>query len=62
MKTHDIIVLILASTVAAILIIVIVGSLTTGKPMSEKGAEIISDMNMAIIAIISMYIGSKIKS
>ncbi len=61
-EPSDIIVLILAGTVAFLLISSVLASVITGDKITEAGLKIVGDMNMAIIAIISMYIGSKLKT
>lgn len=61
-EPSDIIVFILAGTIACLLISSVLAAVITGDKLTEAGLKIVGDMNMAIIAIISMYIGSKLKS
>lgn len=61
MKPTDIVVLILAGTLAIIQIMVIIGALISGEPMTDKGAEIMGDLVLGEVAIISYYIGNRTK-
>ena len=60
MKPVDKVVLILTRTIAIILITVILGATIRGEPLSETGSKIIGNMSLALIAIISLYVGSKL--
>ncbi len=61
LESPDIIVLILTGTIAIILISAIMGATISGKQITEWGAEILGDLSMALVAIISMYIGNRMK-
>lgn len=60
MDPVDKIVIILTTTIALILLIVIVGATIRGEPLTDTGSKIIGNMSLAMIAIISLYVGSKL--
>ena len=60
MEPVDKIVIILTATIALILLVVIVGATIRGEPLTETGSKIIGNMSLAMIAIISLYVGSKL--
>jgi len=60
MEPVDKVVIILTATIALILLTVIIGATIRGQPLSETGAKIIGNMSLAMIAIISLYVGSKL--
>jgi len=60
MKPVDLIALILTSTLAVILISIVLTSLITGEKMSEPGLDIMGKLIMALVALISLYLGSKL--
>ena len=60
MKPVDKVVIILTVTIAVILLVVIVGATVRGEPLTETGSKIIGNMSLAMIAIISLYVGSKL--
>ena len=62
MKPEDLIVLILTAAIALILVIVVVGATIRGEPLNETGSKIVGNMSLAMIAIISLYIGSKLNN
>lgn len=47
-------------TIAIILLIVILTAAIRGIPLSEIGTKIVGNMSLAMIAIISLYVGSKL--
>ena len=55
----DIIVLILTTSICLMLVIVILGAVIRGEPLTPEGAKIMENLNLAIIAIISFYVGNK---
>ncbi len=61
MKPVDKIVLILTLAITFILVASITTSVIKGEPISEAGLKVVDKMTIAIISIISMYVGSKIK-
>ena len=60
MEPVDKIVIILTATIALILLVVIIGATIRGEPLTETGSKIIGNMSLAMIAIISLYVGSKL--
>lgn len=61
MRTIDKIALIITATTAAILLMITIGPLVTGKPLSEEKAGIVGNLISSFIAILSMYVGSQMK-
>lgn len=57
----DIIMLILASTIAIILLLIFAKNATSDVPMTDNGAKLVAGLIASIISIISMYIGAKIQ-
>ena len=62
MKTVDWIAIIITGTIALVIIIIVLGSVITGNKMSPDGIKILGDLLIALVAIISMYVGSKIRN
>ena len=60
MKPVDIIAIILTLTICYILSVVITMAAIHSQPLSEIGAKIVDKMTIALISIISMYVGSKL--
>ena len=60
MKPVDLVILILTSTIAIILVSIVFVSLVTGEKMSEQGVKIIGDIMIALVALIGLYLGSKL--
>lgn len=58
-KPIDVIVLILTCSIAIMLISVILGSLISGKQLTPEGRELMGKIDLALIAIISFYVGNK---
>ena len=61
MKTVDIIALIATVTVSVILLATVLGTALKGEPLSDAKAEIVGRLVASFMAIISLYVGSKIK-
>ncbi len=61
MKPVDKIVLIITGSIAFILVISITASVIRGEPLSEAGMRVVEKITLPMVAIISMYVGSKIK-
>ena len=61
MKPVDKIVLILTASIAFILVVSITAAVIRGEPLSEAGIKIVEKITLPMVAIISMYVGSKIK-
>jgi len=59
MKIDDVILLIITSTVCAILLLTIVSPLITGRVMPEEKARLISNMVLSLVAIIAYRLGQK---
>ena len=62
MKPVDWIAIIITGTIALVIIIIVLGSVITGNKMSPDGIKILGDLLIALVAIISMYVGSKIRN
>ncbi len=62
MKPIDKIALIITATTAAILLLITVGPLVTGKVLSEDKAHIVGNLISSFIAILSMYVGAQMKA
>jgi hypothetical protein len=62
MKPVDIIAIILTITICYLLAVSITAATIRGEPISEIGMKLVDKMTIAIISIISMYVGSKIKT
>ena len=60
MKPVDVIALILASTIAFILVVVILSPLITGNQFSIEKAHIVEKLIMALMAMLALYIGAKL--
>lgn len=60
-QPHDIIILILTVTISILLMIVIIKPFITNNVMQPDSAKLLSAIITSIIAIISIYVGSKIK-
>lgn len=60
-ETIDIIVLIITIVVALILLIAMVKPLITGEELSTDSYKLIAGLMGSLIAIVSMYVGSKIQ-
>lgn len=58
----DIVAIIIVGTISFILITVILSSVITGVKLSDAGVKIVGDMNMALIALLALWMGSKLKS
>jgi hypothetical protein len=52
--------LILAVTLALILLITVIGLVVFDKELSEEGGRLLSGVALGLVAILSAYIGSKI--
>jgi len=61
MKPIDIIALILTSSVCLFFMSAVLGPWVTGTPLSTEKAEMVTGLLSACIAIISMYVGSRLK-
>lgn len=61
MKTVDIVILILTASISVFLLVSIFSPLATGNTFSNEKAEMISRIITSVIAIISVYVGTKIK-
>ena len=62
MEPVDQVILILTFTIAVLLVTVIIGATIRGETLTPTGSKIIGNMTMAMIAIISLYVGSKINN
>lgn len=60
-STLSIVILMLTGTVCAILIMVAISPLITGKALSETKAKMMVGIVGSMISIISMYVGAKIQ-
>ena len=60
--TEGLLILILASTVAIVLIFSVVAATVKDREISEEGMKMMDQMTTGIIAILSMYVGSKIRA
>ena len=61
MKTVDIVAITLTFAVALILISTVLGNAITGRELSEEKAQLVGNLVSSCIAIVSMYVGSKMK-
>jgi len=59
MNSVEKIILMITATVCLILTLVAINPLLTGKPLSDSKAEMMVGILVALIAIISMYIGRR---
>ena len=59
MEPVDQVILILTVTIAILLITVIIGATIRGEHLTPTGSKIIGNMTLAMIAIISLYVGNK---
>ena len=58
----DIIILIITIAVTAAFVFIHVGTLIKHEPMAEKSAQILGQIYFAFIAIVSIYVGAKIRN
>ena len=58
-KPKDIVIVIITVTICFVLMMVFVSALFTGKELTDEGRKIVSDIIIALIAIISFWIGQK---
>ena len=63
MKWHpiDIVILILTASICLMLIITIIGASIRGEPLTPEGLKLMEKLTIAIIAIISFYVGNQTK-
>ena len=61
MKPSELIPLIITGTVCLMVLGIVAASLITGEKMSEDGVKILGDIVLALVAIISFYMGRKSK-
>lgn len=57
----DIVILILTSTISLMLIVVILGAAIRGEPLTQDGLKLLEKLTIAIIAIVSFYVGNQTK-
>jgi len=57
----DYIVLILTASICAMLIITILAAAIRGEPLTPEGLKLMEKLTIAIIAIISFYVGNQTK-
>lgn len=60
MKPEDYIIIILTSVVLVVTSAPVIRTLLTGVPITDKGAQVMGDIQLAVLAIIALYIGAKI--
>lgn len=60
-KPVDVIVLVLGSLAGLSLLITVIVPVILGEPISDSRAEMLSSVAMSIIAVVSVYVGARIK-
>ena len=61
LKPVDIIAIIATLSVSFILVATVVGTIVRGEPLTDEKAKIVGTLVSSFIAIVSMYVGSRIK-
>jgi hypothetical protein len=62
LKPLDKIALIIAATAAIILVMISLGPMVTGVPLTDAKAQIVGNLISSFIAILSMYVGAQLKA
>jgi len=61
-KPVDIVALIIAITICCCLLVAILMPVITGEPSTEKRSELLTNVFLSFVSIVSMYIGAKVTS
>jgi hypothetical protein len=60
MKPVDKIVFLVAATISAMFVVIMITPLVTDRPLSSDKAQIVGNLISSLIAILSLYVGAKL--